>query len=194
MSMIDIKSWLQQQPYECRPSSPCLFILMGLSGSGKSTVSQFLTNQYNAAWISSDIERQQQYDGRDDMYSSAVTGKLFEYMASMANQLLQEKYPVIIDSCALTQEERDWFRQAADNIHCPVILIFCQAPEDQLKERIRLRLQLENNPSQAQPELIDSQRQWIEQPSNKERRSLINLNTSLNDWQTTLAEELNRQL
>ena len=194
MNTIDIENWLQQQPYDCRPSYPCLFILMGLSGSGKTTASRFLAKRYNAAWISSDIERQQQYAGRTDMYSPAVTRELFGYMASLASPLLRANYPVIIDSCALKLEERDWFRRTADNNHCPVILIYCQACEETLKARINLRLQTENNSSQAQPELVDSQKNWIELPSTKESLSLININTGQGEWQMTLANELSRLL
>lgn len=194
MNHISLENWLQQQPYDCAPSSPCLFILMGLSGSGKSTVSRFLAKHYNAVWISSDIERQHRYFGREDMYSSEVTQELFEYMTTQATRLLQANYPVIIDSCALRKNEREAFQQAADNNHCPVVLIFCRAPEDILKGRIRLRLQTGNDPSQARPELIDAQKQWLEPPSINESLSLISLNINQPDWETSLTKELNLRL
>ena len=194
MNMTDLENWLQRQPHKYKSSSPSLFILMGLSGSGKSTVSQFLVRQYNAVWVSSDIERQQQYAGRDDMYSPAVTRSLFEYIASLTNQLLRAGYPVVIDSCALKQEERDQFRLVADNNHCPEVLIYCQAPEEILKERVKLRLQANKDPSQAQPELIDFQQKWLEPPSTREKPSLIDINTNQNEWQVVLSAELDRRL
>lgn len=194
MNMINLENWLQIQPHTYKPSSPSLFVLMGLSGSGKSTVSQFLVEQYNAVWVCADIERLQQYAGRDDMYSPMVTRNLFEYITSLTNQLLRAGYPVVIDSCALKQKERELFRQVASSNHYPQVLIYCQAPEEILKARIRLRLQANKDPSQAQPELIDFQQQWLEPPSIKEKPFLININTSLDEWQINLSEELNRKL
>ena len=193
MSEINTEQWLQQLPYECMPSSPALFILMGLSGSGKSSVSRYLIEQVNAAWINSDTERLKNYKERDDKYSPATTQALFDYMAILADQLLNTGYPVIIDSCALKQAERALFRQAANKNHCPVILLYCHAPEDVLKQRIKDRLLADNDISQARPELVELQKQWLEPPSNAEKSFLINIDTYQNDWQSTLKQELEQR-
>ena len=163
---------------------------MGLSGSGKSSVSRFLADEFGAAWICSDIERQRNYGTQDDLYSPAVTQELFGNMASLAYELLQANYPVIIDSCALKQEERKRFHQAGTDNDCPVLLLYCQAPVKILKQRISGRLRAGKDPSEAQPELIDRQKQWLELPSFEEQRCLINIDTCLDDWQTALKNQL----
>ena len=190
MSTFDLKRWLQQSPYNCQPSSPCLFILMGLSGSGKSSVGRFLADQFNAALFCSDTERQRRYAGLEDQYSSVVTRQLFTVMASMTKQLLYEDYPVVIDSCALRKAERDLFRQAAQGSKCPVILLLCQAPDKTLKLRIEHRLQTGRDPSKAWPELVDLQKQWVEPPFPEEKQSLITIDTSQSDWKNTLKKRL----
>ena len=194
MSKIDTEQWLQQLTYECSPSTPALFILMGLSGSGKSSVSRYLIEQLNAAWINSDTERLKRYAERDDKYSPAATVQLFQYMAALADQLLKAGYPVIIDSCALKLKERELFRQSAKKNHCPDILLYCHAPEDILKQRIQNRLLAKNDPSQAQPELVELQKRWLEPPSTSETHNLININTHRNDWQSALKKALGQPL
>ena len=194
MIKIDTKQWLQQLPYQCTPSAPILFILMGLSGSGKSTVGQYLLEQFSAAWINSDAERLRKYAQHSEMYSLRVTQELFDYMAALADQLLNAQYPVVIDSCALRLKERELFRRASERSGCPVILLNCHAPEDVLKQRIKHRLLTDSDISQARPELVTLQKQWLEQPSDSEKPFLINIDTRQNGWQTALKKELEQRL
>ena len=166
---------------------------MGLSGSGKSSVSRYLVETFNAAWISSDTERQRKYAKRDDKYSPAVTQELFEYMSVLADQLLHAKYPVIIDSCAFKLKERKQFRHAAQRNNCPVVLLYCHAPKDILMQRIQNRLQAENDDSEASPELVELQMQWLEPPCDSEKPVLINIDTHHKDWKNTLRKALKQR-
>lgn len=190
MNEINTEQWLQQLSYDCAPSSPVLFILMGLSGAGKSSVSRYLAETFNAAWISSDTERLRQYAGREDKYSQSATQELFEYMAELANQLLKARYAVTIDSCALKWKERELFRQAARKNNCPVYLLYCCAPKDVLKQRIKHRLLADSDHSEAKPELVELQMQWLELPSDSEEPALIEIDTHQESWQTTLKNRL----
>lgn len=174
--------WAKLFPFARPSSKPIVIIMMGLSGSGKTSVSQFLANHFKAVWVSSDIERQKLFKGHKDIYSQAANRQVFAHMGALAKQLIKAGYPVILDSCALKKSERDQFRQIAKDTGCCCRLIHCRASPNVLKHRINHRLMTENNASEATLDLVNSQQYWLESPEVSEQQQLITLDTTQKDW------------
>lgn len=197
-----LQEWVNQVEIPCSPSKPFLVVLSGLSGSGKSTVSRFLANHYQAAWISSDIERKRLHGLKPeessqnipDFYSQETTRKTFEYMAQLARQLMAQQYPVILDSCVLKQTERDEFCQIATDAQLPYLIIFCEAPLPELTRRVTARQKTGTDASEATEAVINLQKKWLEPPNPGSNEKLLRLNTANKLWKNHLKQAINRFL
>jgi predicted kinase len=78
-------------------------MLMGLPASGKSTVSEDLSQQFNAEILSSDQLRKELYDNEGNQDNNQ---KVFEELNKRANRLLAEGKNVIYDSTNLNRKKR----------------------------------------------------------------------------------------
>lgn len=74
---------------------PILFILSGLPGTGKSTLSQFLAKKYKALYLRIDTLEQ----GLKELCHYPVTGEGYELAYRIASDNLKLGIPVIADSC-----------------------------------------------------------------------------------------------
>ena len=200
MNHVSLEEWLLTAEVSCQPSSPFLVILCGLSGSGKSTVSQFLAETWQAAWIRSDIERKRLFGLKPDqssnslkknIYSPEVTKATFNSIGVLAEQLLTLDYPVIIDSCALKCSERALFRTISQQKQVMSLTVYCFVSPETLIERVSIRQHTGTDPSEASVSLISKQQSWLEKPSKNETLALINLDTEDTLWQKNLIEAIN---
>ena len=203
MNHASLENWLLTAETSCQPSTPFLVIMCGVSGSGKSTASRFLAEQYQAAWIRSDIERkrlfglapdQSSHHLHESIYTPAATLATFQAMIALAEQLLMTDYPVILDSCALKLSEREAFRQTAQQRQLPSFTIYCQSSPETLFRRIQQRQMTEQDPSEANQALMSKQLSWLEIPSTNETSNLMNLNLEAIYWQKNLSKAVNSLL
>ena len=196
MYHVSLEEWLLTAEINCQPSTPLLIIMCGLSGSGKSTASRFLAENYQAAWIRSDIERKrlfglshdQSSEHLDaDIYTPQTTHATFQTMFRLAEQLLMAGYPVIIDSCALKVSERRLFSQLVQQTDILSLTVYCQASRKKLIQRIQHRMKMKSDPSEATGDLILKQQSWLEKPSTNETPELLELNSEDTHWQKILS-------
>ncbi len=203
MKYSSLKNWLKITQQHCVPSIPVIIVMHGFSGSGKSTVSGFLAEQYQAAWVRSDVERkwlfglsefESSYDHGINIYTPQATRKTFERMALIAQWLLSDQYPVIIDSGALKESERELFRKLAVQFNATYVIVNCMARTKTLKQRISNRLDLNNDASEANTDLIERQQSWIEPLTQEERSCHIPLNTENSSWPSHLKVQLSHKI
>lgn len=149
------------------PASPLLIITRGLSGSGKTTVSQELVEARGAVRIRSDIERKRLFAvGAQDkadlgvdqgLYDAKSTKLTYEHLKKFAQTILQAGYAVIVDATFLDRDHRDSFRQLASNLNVPFkILDVCTKPHV-LRERIVRRAQVGADASDADLAVLEKQ-------------------------------------
>ncbi len=102
------KKWLDEPTELTQSSTPFLVIMMGLSGSGKSTASGMISHEFQAAWVCADAVRKRLYGLRPEqsskaaglnIYSPAANKKIFTQMDSLAHTLLESGYSVILQFC-----------------------------------------------------------------------------------------------
>ena len=128
---------------------PSLTITMGLSGSGKSTVTGRLVETRNAIRIRSDVERKRLYgldvtgkfsdESKSQVYSERSTASVYDCLKQLAATVIDAGYPVIVDATFLKRSQRQSFARLAQSLGVPFSIIHCQAHEDVLRERIRNR-------------------------------------------------------
>ena len=151
--------------------APRLVLTMGLSGSGKSTVAQFLAEALGAVRVRSDVERKRLHGlaptarplPGSGLYARDATVRTYARLATLAEVLLAAGLPVVLDAAFLLQDEREALRQLALRLGVPFALVRCVAPDAVMRARIVARTQAGADPSDATPDVLDLQ-QRVQHP------------------------------
>jgi len=156
---------LAKEYTEPRPTP--LIITHGFSGSGKTTGTQPVVEQFGAVRIRSDVERQRLFDGdaatkvdgelTSGIYTSDRTDRTYDKLAELAAAAVSAGFPAIVDATFLRRSHRDQFRRLADRLGVECIIADFQAPETVLRERIVRRLQAGIDASEADLSVLDHQ-------------------------------------
>ena len=144
-----------------------LIITYGLSGSGKSWVSEQLSEKLGALRVRSDVERKRMFQlkGTDKvpspvgqgMYKPNITRETYRRLHAAGYMILDAGCPVILDATFLDQENRDMMRKLAKSCRVPYIILDIQAPTDIMRERIGQRSMDNENTSDAGIEILEHQ-------------------------------------
>lgn len=155
-----------------RTSKPFLVMMMGVSGSGKSTVAKQIANEYGAIHIRSDVVRKRLFGLRPDetsaealrptLYSETVSAQTFQAMREQVETLLQLGYPVIVDATFIKHATRTPFLELAQKLQLPVAILSCEAPPSILEDRIRQRQAQASDPSEADIDVMHNQLAHVE--------------------------------
>ena len=169
-------------------SRPCLMIMHGLSGSGKSTIARQISAHSGAIHLRSDVERKRIFGLKPRQSSAAIVGgiytesasaKTFERLLQLAKQLLQAGMPVIVDATFLHQFARQPFQALAHRCGVPFAIVSCQAREEELEQRLRLRAVRGDDASEASAEVMRQQQQVVEPFTGAEQACVITLSPDL---------------
>lgn len=184
---------LQERP------APFLAMMMGVSGSGKSTVAKQVASEYGAIHIRSDAVRKRLYGMapdavspeslRDELYSEQTSEKTFASMVALADSLLQQGYAVIVDATFIRRHTRQPFVALAKAQHVPLIILHCKASEAELAQRIRRRELRGGDASEAGVEVMRQQLQGVEVLSEDESDCELVVE---GEWEAVLRERVTR--
>ena len=141
--------YLQCARRATRPLTPRLLLMHGVSGSGKTWVSQALLERLGALRLRSDIERKRlcglpalaRSGSAIDrgLYDPDATRATYLRLVQLAQMILQAGFPVIIDAASLKYWQRKIFRSLAEALHVPFRMISCHAAETTLAQRLLAR-------------------------------------------------------
>jgi len=141
-----------------------LWLMAGLSGSGKSTVAQLLARQTGAVLIRSDAVRKhlagipldQRGDG--DLYTNEMTAKTYQRLLDVGLTLAKQGYPVILDAKYDRQAHRqavlDAVAEAEGDRPISVQILHCDAPLPTRQQWLRDR---QHDVSDATADLLPNQ-------------------------------------
>ena len=128
-----------------RPQQGQIFLMSGLSGSGKTTTARHLAGQTGAIQIRSDAVRKHlagiplQQRGSDEIYTPEMTEKTYSRLLELGLTLAAAGYSVILDA----KYDRQSFRQTAiaqaQAQQIPLRILHCTAPEEILRDRLNAR-------------------------------------------------------
>ena len=173
---------LQAEDIAYQLPQPQLILLQGVSGSGKSYLANQLAPTTKSIILSSDIERKKLFglsplqrpseEEKAQLYSQEMNQTTYQRLHQLANTLLAQGRSVIIDATNLQAHHRVAFYQIAQTHHAQIRVINLLVPEATLRERIKQREQLNNNPSDATLEVMQAQSRFNEPATQKELGSL----------------------
>jgi predicted kinase len=182
------------------PAKTFLIITHGLSGTGKTTLSQSLLERLGAIRLRSDIERKRLYNLKPrerpsegvtaGIYSTKSSYLTYQHLQQLAQKVIKAGYPVIVDAAFLKQKQRHLFQDLAKNLGVPFAILDFRCDLQQLRQRLRNR-QLENrDASDADLAVLEYQQATQEPLTETEQKSALPIETSsLTDF-NTLAEKL----
>ncbi|NJK64230.1 MAG: AAA family ATPase [Synechococcaceae cyanobacterium SM2_3_1] len=133
-------AWSYTQPRQGQ-----VFLMAGLSGSGKSSVGRWLARRINAIQIRSDAVRKHlggrelHEQGGPDLYTPAMSERTYSRLIQLGLLLAKEGYRVILDA---RFDQRQWREQVitgATQGHLPLRILHCEAPPKVLQERLLAR-------------------------------------------------------
>ncbi len=149
-AMVDeLRGYLKLAESYTPQGKPSLLIAHGLSGSGKTYLSQRLLEACDLVRVRSDVERKRLFglapmeasgSPRDaGIYTRAANTDTYRHLLDVAALLLQCGWPVLIDAAFLKREERDQFLTLAQGLQVPFAILHCECDPQVQRTRIAAR-------------------------------------------------------
>lgn len=154
--------YLRLAQHLTQPALPVLILMHGLSGSGKSTFSQYLVDKLGAIRVRSDVERKRMFAAGDALYQPDTTHQVYQRLADLARSLLSYDYVTVIDATFLTHAQRDVLRSVARSMKVPLLIVHCQAEKSVLTAAVEQRARLQADISDATVSVLEQQIAQIE--------------------------------
>jgi len=172
--------------YISRPA-PTLFIMHGVSGSGKSWLSERLASQWGALRIRSDVERKRlaaasagvAANTECDLYTPEMNRLVYVRLLEAAESCLKGGMDTIVDAAFLHGEDRRLFRDLATRIGCQFAILACEADPATLARRIETRGLMRTDPSDATVRVLNRQVKNRELLAADEQAAAVAVDTTL---------------
>jgi aminoglycoside phosphotransferase family enzyme/predicted kinase len=165
------------------PDAPRVLITYGLSGSGKSTVSQKWVEQEGVIRLRSDVERKRLYGLRADadsgsgldagIYTAEATERTYERLAELARSVLRAGFTPLVDATFLRSSERQRLQAVAADEGADFAIIALENDETTLRQRLRQRAAEAGEASEADERVLERQLAHVEPLGESERRHCI---------------------
>jgi predicted kinase len=124
------------------------------------------------------------------LYSSQWTEETYQRLAKLAAFVIEAGFSVVLDATFLKESHRDLMRQLADRLQVRFLILHCVAPNAMLEQRIQVREEVGQDPSDATLQVLNAQRDKAESLRNNERNLSLTVDTSQENYMQTLLRNL----
>ncbi|TWU13318.1 Phosphotransferase enzyme family protein [Symmachiella macrocystis] len=188
-SYLDLaEQYLQKPP-------PRIVLTRGMSGSGKSTVSQELLQILLAVRLRSDVERKRSFPDEmavDERYSDAATAATYRQMCDGVRAAINGGFTAIADATFLSRQRRDEFRDLANELGAVLVILDVTAPDDVLRQRVAARAAAGQDVSEAGLSILERQLNQRETLGVDEAAQVIEVDTNSSVDFQELAERIHQ--
>ena len=135
---------------DLKNKKPLLFMVSGLTGTGKSTIAKKISVDYNAHLINTDVIRKKlegidKYEKHHDepntgLYSPEKIDFTYEKEIETAADLLKKGENVVLDATFQKKKYRDMAKKVAEENKTLLLSIQCICPDDKVKKWLEKRL------------------------------------------------------
>lgn len=159
----------------------------GLSGSGKTWLSDRLMTAMPAVRLRSDVERKRIHGQiieaqssdvpGEGLYSQSAAQRTYRELAELAEQVCRAGWTVIVDAAFLRIWQRRMFEDLAARLAIPCVILDCQASDTVLKQRVEQRRVEANDISDADAAVLQYQLRTAQPLEAHEREDSISIET-----------------
>lgn len=151
-------------------NTPVVYLMHGLSGSGKSTVALKMVETMGVIRLRSDWVRKRLAGMEDpnqktessklsEMYSGEMGAKTYGWLLQRTAEILKAGYSVAVDATFLKKDQRQPFLRQAQQMGVECRIVACEASPEVLQKRLGQR---QDDPSDATTAVVDRQREEME--------------------------------
>ena len=194
-----LRRYLRLTDYYARRPKPALFLMHGVSGSGKSHLSQQLVDQTDTIRIRSDVERKRLFrelslkGEKIDLYGPQMNAHTFNLLHDTSADLLRNGYSVIVDATFIRQRTRQSYIELAEQLNIPIRIISCTCEQKLIEARLKRRESEGNDASDADIRVMRDQIQHQQPLTEEEQTMAIHIDTDDDDAISRLLEQLRIQ-
>lgn len=162
-------------------TKPQLYITYGLSGNGKSVVSQTLSEHFGLIWLRADTERKRLAKNSEnqslDLYGTAMNQITAKHLYQQCQTLLGQGFSVIVDATFIRKNTRKNYIELAKHLQIPFAILNCICSTPTREQRLIDRKLHGKDPSDADVNVMREQQKYKQQLSKYERRYVIDIDT-----------------
>lgn len=194
-----LRRYLRLTDYYARGRQPVLLLMHGVSGSGKSYLSQQLIDQTDTVRIRSDVERKRLYrelslkGEKLELYGPQMNAYTFNHLHDTSSDLLLNGYSVIVDATFIRQRTRKSYIELAQKLKVPVRIIACECEPKLIEARLKKRSTEGSDASDADIKVMHDQVTHLQKLTDEEQALTITVNTDDDDAISRLLEQLRLQ-
>jgi aminoglycoside phosphotransferase family enzyme/predicted kinase len=141
---------------------PTVWVVCGMTATGKSTISRELAGKLNIKMLSSDLIRkvlfrdqaQNQFAFEEGMYSREATSITYGKLLRLAQEEIEKENSIILDATFSRKEQRREARRLAEDLDANIVFLECQCTDAVIKDRLKKR--------NTRPTLSDARREHYE--------------------------------
>ena len=129
---------------------PLLFLVCGLSGTGKSTIARKMAVDYHAVQINTDVVRKEiagidRFERHHDqvdtgLYDPKRVDNTYEQVMKRAADVLKNGENVVLDATFQKKKYRQMAHHIASKHHSALIIVECICPDEVVKQRLKDRV------------------------------------------------------
>lgn len=157
LAIADYHGYLKLAFQYTQPATAFMIIMHGVSGSGKSWLSEQIIDNFPAIRIRSDIERKRCVDTNEGLYSRQTSLLTYQRLQQLATEIINAGYSVIVDATFLQQQMRQQFFQLAEQLAIPFRIVHTFSDQYTLQSRINSRAGQKDNVSDADQQVLQQQ-------------------------------------
>lgn len=164
--------------------TPCVVVVMGLSGTGKSAVADALRRRTGFLHLNSDVVRKRLAgltpDTRGDatLYTPERSAQTYAALLHAAADHVAGGGGVIVDATFQRRSDRQQVRALAASHGVPLLCVECQCSEAEVRRRLALRERQRDSPSDADWSVYLEQRRRYEPLTPAEEADALRLDTT----------------
>lgn len=195
-ALAQCRAYLELAERYTRPQPRALIINHGLSGSGKTTHSQYLADHCGLIRIRADVERKRLFGLHATESSQHIAGGIYTeeanlrtqvHLEQLAQTVLEAGYPVLVDATFIRREPRERMRALATALQTPWLVLVFEAAPATLRERTARRAASGHDASEATADVVASQMAHYEPLAENEQSAALIINTDTPpDWSCLL--------
>ena len=169
--------------------SPVLYVFMGLTGTGKSTLAQAFSEGYGLEYFNSDVVRKELIAGLKatdsrlepfgkGIYSPEFTARTYRALARLAGRRLAAGRSVVLDATFTSRQAREKVIRLASAIGARLVFIHCTCTEEVVRRRFEKRFSEDRRVSDGRMEIYLKQKQAFSPLEQAEGTTLIEIDTA----------------